>query len=681
MPSSPGSDPLIGTLLDGRYDITRRIARGGMATVYLATDRRLDREVAVKVMHAHMVDDEQFMARFIREARSAARISDPHVVAVYDQGRQGDVLYLVMEYVPGLTLRDILNQQGPLTPGQALDVLIPVLDALTAAYQAGIVHRDIKPENVLLRDTGRGTGVKVTDFGLARAVADSNRTASSTGTVIGTPSYLSPELITQGVADARSDVYSAGTMLYEMLVGNPPFEGEVPVQVAFRHVNEDVPAPTEADPGLPGSLDGLVLAATARDPDERPTDAAAYAAMVRRVRATLTEEELDRDPEGRPVRGGGRAPGLTRPVDLHGGRAPEPTGGARQFPTVRAQPVVSRTQRLAPGPDFQAPGTRSLPEFSRAQAHEPRRPATFPGASPLGRRRRPRTSTVLATLLILAVVVAAVGWYAVAGPGAYTTMPDVKGTRTQVTGQLSAGGFTPTVQRAYSESVPAGAVIRTEPAGGSRVHKHSDVTVLVSRGTAWTTMPSVVGMNRDRATATLDKLDIRIADGPQQEYSDTVPEGAVIRSSPAPTQRVKRGSTVTVTVSRGAAPVNVPDVGGQTQAQATQALHAAGLRVNVTSRHDDTAPKGKVLSQNPGSGGQAHRGDTVAITVSSGPTLVSVPSVVGRRLDDAKSTLEDAGFKVKVDNVMGGFFGTVRSQNPAGDKQVPKGSTITLTVV
>jgi serine/threonine protein kinase len=318
-----GHDPLLGRVVDGRYAVTARIARGGMATVYLALDRRLDREVALKVMHAHLADDPQFTARFIREARSAARLSHPGVVAVFDQGEDDGLLYLAMEYLEGRTLREVLGELGALTPGEALDVLEPALDALGAAHAAGIVHRDIKPENVLLTDDGR---VKVADFGLARAAS---AVTSTSGVLMGTAAYLAPELIAEGVADARCDVYAVGVMLFEMLTGRQPFSGDVPLRVAYRHVHEDVPAPSAVVGPLPEPLDVLVTTATARNPGRRPADATALLALERAARARVPAAAL------------GVRPALPRPS---GGR-PYPAGQAGHtqmlVPEASGQPTRS----------------------------------------------------------------------------------------------------------------------------------------------------------------------------------------------------------------------------------------------------------------------------------------------------------------------------------------------------
>ncbi|WP_341867824.1 protein kinase domain-containing protein [Rathayibacter festucae] len=267
-------DPLLGRLVDGRYEVRSRIARGGMATVYLAHDQRLERRVAIKVMHGHLSDDATFKNRFVQEARSAARLAHPNVVSVFDQGQDSDMAYLVMEYLPGITLRDLLKERGRLTAQQVVDIMHSVLSGLAAAHRAGILHRDLKPENVLLADDGR---IKIGDFGLARAA--SANTASGQA-LLGTIAYLSPELVTRGTADTRSDIYAIGIMIYEMLTGEQPFTGEQPMQIAYQHANDSVPYPSAKVPSVPTSLDELVLWATERDPDMRPRDAGVMLAQL-----------------------------------------------------------------------------------------------------------------------------------------------------------------------------------------------------------------------------------------------------------------------------------------------------------------------------------------------------------------------------------------------------------------
>src|SRR6478672_11963097 len=284
------ADPMIGRVLDGRYRVGPRIARGGMATVYEATDLRLDRTCALKIMHSGLGDDDEFAARFVREAHSAARLSHPHVVGVFDQGDDDGTLFLAMEYIPGHTLRDLIRKESPMSPAKALAVIDPVLSALAAAHAAGMIHRDVKPENVLLADDGR---VEVADFGLARAISAETQHTATGGVLIGTVSYLSPELVVDGKADARSDVYAAGVLIYEMLTGHKPHQADSAIQVAYKHVHEDIPAPSASTPGIPPYVDALVARATSRDPSYRPADARVLLHQVRRVRHALDHGVVD----------------------------------------------------------------------------------------------------------------------------------------------------------------------------------------------------------------------------------------------------------------------------------------------------------------------------------------------------------------------------------------------------
>ncbi|MEV8417820.1 protein kinase, partial [Streptomyces niveus] len=294
-------DPLVGQVLDGRYRVDARIAVGGMATVYRAVDTRLDRVLALKVMHPALATDAVFVERFIREAKSVARLAHPNVVGVFDQGAEGAYVYLAMEYVEGCTLRDVLRERGALQPRAALDILEPMLAALGAAHRAGFIHRDIKPENVLIGDDGR---VKVADFGLVRAVGSVTNT---TGTILGTVSYLAPEQIEYGTSDTRVDVYACGVVLHEMLTGAKPHGGDTPAQVLYLHLNEDVPAPSAAVPGMAIELDELVATATARNPEIRPEDAVALLALTRRTRAALSDAQLDAVPPQAANGAGGHA--------------------------------------------------------------------------------------------------------------------------------------------------------------------------------------------------------------------------------------------------------------------------------------------------------------------------------------------------------------------------------------
>lgn len=645
------ADHVVGRALDGRYEVVSRIARGGMATVYLATDTRLDRDVAVKVMHPHLADDEQFVARFHREARSAARLSHQGVVAVYDQGRDDDLVYLVMELVQGTTLRDLLNEAGALTAGQALGVLEPLLEALAVAHRAGIVHRDVKPENVLLTDDGR---VKVADFGLARA-ASSSQTSATTGLLMGTAAYLSPELVLRGIADARSDVYAVGVMAFEMLTGRQPFTGEVPVQVAFQHVHDRVPPPSSLDPGIPAAVDALVTRAAAQDPDERPADARALLLEVQEVLAGLDDDELDREPVVAPHADG------TLPQD-------DP-----DVPDQHATRIVGTRLGLDDG---RAPGRGA--GRAPATTGEVDRSSEW-GYGPQGARRR-RGLWALVLLLVLAVAGGGVGWYFLTGPGAYTVVPTVSGTLEEARRTLASAGLAAEPVEQYDEQVPAGGVVGTEPGAGEQVRKGGTVTVLVSRGTEFTLTPDLAGRSVEDAEGVLAAEDLTVAPDPAQEYSETVPEGGIVSQVPAAGEQVKRGTEVVVVVSRGREPIPVPAVTGQERAAAEQAVTDAGLAPSVTEEFSDTVAAGLVISQAPADG-TLFRGDAVALVVSKGPPLVAVPQVRGQQLDEARRTLEEAGFVVEVRRLVENGFGTVLGTNPGAGEQVPRGSTVTVNVV
>src|SRR3954463_12434854 len=324
---------MIGRLIDGRYQVRSRIARGGMATVYLATDLRLERRVAVKVMHGHLADDSQFKQRFIQEARSAARLAHPNVVNVFDQGQDADSAYLVMEYLPGITLRDLLQEYGSLTSQQTIDISEAVLSGLAAAHKAGIVHRDLKPENVLLADDGR---IKIGDFGLARAASANTATGAA---LLGTIAYLSPELVTRGVADTRSDIYAAGIRMYEMLVGEQPFRGEQPMQIAYQHANDSVPAPSLKNPAVPAALDDLTLWATARDPEQRPRDARAMLDQLFETQHLIQEEQ---DRRAVPDRTSVLPTATTRVISPQRPPAPRPPAPRKESVAPVAPDAVAR---------------------------------------------------------------------------------------------------------------------------------------------------------------------------------------------------------------------------------------------------------------------------------------------------------------------------------------------------
>ncbi len=621
------SDPLVGRLLDGRYAVRSRIARGGMATVYLAIDQRLERDVAVKVMHAGLSADEDFVRRFIREARSAARLSHPGIVQVFDQGEDDGIVFLAMEHVAGRTLRDLMRERGPLSAREALDVLEPVLDALAAAHRAGIVHRDIKPENVLLADDGR---VKVADFGLARAVSTST-VASQTGVLLGTVAYLAPEQVERGVADARSDVYAAGVLLFEMATGSKPFEGETALQVAYQHVHDDVPAPSTRASGVAPLVDDIVLSAAAHDPDERPSDARELLILLREARRRATDDDLDRRPQGH--------------------RTAPASGRDAATVSIGARPALDHRS-----------GDTGLIAVHAA-------PPT---------RRRNRGRVLLLLVLLAAGLLGVGGWYVGAGPGAYTSVPAVVGDpAADARAALTRAQLRSTIVEQYSETDPAGRVISADP--GSRVRKNGSVTLVVSRGPERHPVPAVVGQPEAAAREALANNGLSV--GPvTRVYDEKVASGLVVSTDPAASTPQRSGTAVSLVVSRGRRPIEIRSYVGTAADRAAAALTKAGLRVTTRQVFDDTVAEGDVVSQRPASG-TGFAGTQVALVVSKGPELVAVQPVIGRQIGEATRLLQAQGFTVVVQKAFGGFFGTVRFQTPSGGARVKPGATITLTVI
>ncbi|MEV6794605.1 Stk1 family PASTA domain-containing Ser/Thr kinase [Streptomyces sp. NPDC051320] len=630
-------DPLVGQLLDGRYRVEARIAVGGMATVYRAVDTRLDRVLALKVMHPALAVDATFVERFIREAKSVARLDHPNVVGMFDQGADGAYVYLAMEYVAGCTLRDVLRERGALRPRAALDILEPVLAALGAAHRAGFVHRDMKPENVLIGDDGR---VKVADFGLVRAVGTET---SSTGTILGTVSYLAPEQIEHGTSDTRSDVYACGVVLYEMLTGAKPHSGETPAQVLYQHLNDGVPAPSAVVPGLAGALDELVASATARTPDARPHDAVALLRQARESRAALSDRQLDAVP----------------PQARDGEAGERPANGSEDrtnvIPRVLPAAGVNRTSRL----EMPAP-----PE---------------PQRTPVRRKRRAGRGLIASVVAVLLVLGVGAGvWYI--NSGQFTRVPSLLGqTEKTATSRLTSAGLEANnTKHAYSDTYERGTVMDSDPASGARIRDHDAVTLVVSRGPEMVKVPDVAGeppaeAKRDLAKAGLD------AGMVTREFSEDIDRGGVIRTDPATGTERHAGSAVALVVSKGA-PVDVPDVTGESVDEATADLQQLHLKVRVaTEQINSGQDPGDVAKQSPADGARAAEGDTVTLTVSKGPRMIDVPDVTGDNVDDAKKTLTDKGFKVHVKRPFLSFSDTVESQSVEGGDQAPEGGTITLT--
>ncbi|TWD83442.1 serine/threonine-protein kinase [Kribbella amoyensis] len=678
-------DRLVGRVLDGRYRVGARVAKGGMATVYEALDMRLDRVVALKVMHLGMGDDAEFGRRFVAEARAAARLSHQNVVAVFDQGEDDGTLFLAMEYVPGRTLRDVIRQHAPLSPGRALDLLLPVLSALSAAHDAGIVHRDIKPENVLISHDGT---VKVADFGLARAVTTTGQTATQ-GLLMGTVSYLAPELVTDGSADARSDVYSAGILLYELLTGSKPHTGETPIQVAYAHVHTDVPPPSQVQPDIPPYVDALVQRATARDRDHRPSDARVLSRQVRRVRSAL-EEGLPDDPE--------LTGDLTIPLQqLREEGGYDDDGYTRGAGYVEHRPNEYDADEYGPG----RYGYAESEGYGRGQ-ERPRRNDTIivpvdrgrdpgqasgrgsgsgstPRVQPI-QPRRGRGLIALIVVLALALGVGSAAWYY--GIHRYTATP-VLLNLSAAEANTKAGelGLRTTLRgQDFSETVPRGQVMSTEPGPGDRIRKSGEVGLIVSKGPERYRVPQLAGLETDAAKRAIEALKL-VTGKVTEAYSETVPVGRVITFTPKFDTVMKPGNTVNLWVSLGRKPIQVPDLTGKPFKEANRTLRKAGFGIERTDAYDEKVPAGSVVSQTPKDGTLFAR-DKVKLVVSKGPPLVEVPNVRRKQLAEAQKLLTDAGFKVKVEKApfhLG--LNLVAGQNPAAGQKAQPGTTITVTIL
>lgn len=644
MTTNQQADPLIGRLVDGRYRVRARIARGGMATVYVATDLRLERRIALKVMHAHLSDDSAFQSRFIQEARAAARLADPHVVNVFDQGQDGELAYLVMEYLPGITLRELLREQKRLTLPQTITIMDAILAGLSAAHRAGIVHRDVKPENVLLAEDGR---IKIGDFGLARATTANTATGQQ---LLGTIAYLAPELVTRGTADARSDIYALGIMLYEMLVGEQPYKGEQPMQIAFQHATESVPRPSVRNPAVPEQLDELVLWATEKSPDDRPDDAQQ---MLERLR------EIERDL------------GVT------------PTA-ARATAAQHSHGDSGDLTKVMPGTMVIADPTAPVP-------------AALDNATLLRRRaskRRARGAFLLTLVLLLAVLAGGVGWWFGSGPGSLIAVPAVAGgTYDAAASTLTEAGFVPAQKDEFSIDIPAGTVIETDPAEGSRLDKGASVTVIVSAGPAAHTLDPLNGRAEQDARDYLDGLNVNVTGTSLMLFSDA-DAGIVINAYVTPRAggeayicgdgcEVFEDDTVELYVSAG----EFPDVAGMSIGEATSTLSDKGLTVTAEPQYtfSDSVAKDVVIGvADRAEEGNWRPGDNVQLIVSKGPELFPVPDVSGKTLNEAKKILADKGFKSTYAawGDLPGFaeMARVTGQDPGTDKSLPRGGTVNLSI-
>ncbi|MCA0297055.1 MAG: Stk1 family PASTA domain-containing Ser/Thr kinase [Actinobacteria bacterium] len=663
------ADPLLGHVLDGRYEILRKLARGGMATVYLATDRRLTRTVAVKVMHDNLGSDQDFVSRFDREARAAARLSHPNVVSVFDQGMDAGRPYMVMEYVEGSTLRNLISREAPMEPQRALDLMIPVTAAVAAAHEAGIIHRDLKPENVLISTRGQ---IKVADFGLARAVTA--HTATANGMLIGTVSYIAPELVTHGHADTRCDVYALGVLLFEMLTGRKPHTGDTPIQVAYSHVHNEISLPSLSAPAqwrdtrsaVPPYLDAIVTTAAARQPADRPADAKVLLDHLRQAREAIEQGVLD-------------DPLLT--ARMRETALDASSQVTEMVPAVLPHGEVQRTATLRFTPS--TPISPNHPGAADGMPYYDAPPASVPSPSavPLQQRRaqrRRRGAFSLVLVLLLTAVLGVGAWYLLAGR--FTATPDFDNlTQAQATSLAAKNGLQLAWDEEFSETVPVGQVTRTDPEAGDRVLRGGTVTAFLSKGPERYPVPSLVNRTPEDATRALE--DAHLKAGKQIEvFHESIAAGTVVSGSIDAGKMVRPGTVVNLNVSKGPPPVEVVSFKNKPFAEAEAYYTNAGLVVQkADDAYSSTVAVGNVISSDPKVGRSVPRGGTITFTVSKGPEMITVPQVRGLTQKAATKKLKDLGFKVDVQRTLP-FGSTALGTNPGEGQQAAKGSTVTLYV-
>ena len=614
---------LAGRLIASRYLVQSLVASGGMASVYRARDNVLEREVALKIIHPHLATDKSFVEKFHREAKMAAKLSHPNLVNVFDQGTDGEITFLVMEFVPGITLRDAMNDFGLLDASRTLEIIEPLTAGLAAAHSAGILHRDLKPENIFLDDNGN---VKLGDFGLARAITQH----TETGSVVGTVAYLSPELVTRGQADARSDIYSLGVMIFEMLTGRQPFEGEQAVQIAYQHANDRIPAPSSVKPGVPPLLDEIVLWATARNPKDRPANARELLPVIKRARSDL-------------------ARGLTTNLE-----------------------DIAKTARANWDEDFVAldGATEVIDEQLLGQLEYRSEIATK-----LTKANR-RTGRLLVLFTFLAVFASAgSGWWFATGPGGAASVPELSGRSLQVAiAALEPIGLKVLQEQEHSLLVPVGFVTRTDPPAGSQVSKQSEITVFVSLGPKQVLVPEVPDANLSEAQALLTASELE--PGAVTSFFSTVAAGKVIAFSLPSGTETNQGTVIDIQISLG----ELPDVRNNGAEQAKQELQALGVVVTESLVFSDEVSKGLVVAMVPESD-PLKEGGSVRLDVSKGPEFATLPNMVGETVAAAKRALEALGLAVTVDtDQLTSSYGVVKvaRQSPAPGQKVRVGSTVTV---
>ena len=638
---------LSGELIDERYQLIRQVATGGMASIYEGFDTRLDRKVAVKIMHPHLAQDEQFVERFIREAKAAASLSHPNIVAVQDQGwnQSGTpAVFIVMELVEGHTLREYLNEQGRLSFRDGVKFLLPVLSALSAAHRMGIIHRDIKPENILVSREGR---IKIADFGLAKGPLLGSTMTAEASVIMGSVSYLSPEQVQRGVADSRSDVYAVGITAFEIFTGKKPYDGAEPIQIAFMHVNERVPRVSTIRSDVPAELDDLIYRATSSDADDRPRDAAEFHQSLLAINAQLNPKEnqlsLELDIPIQPMRPAGKVKSLRKRV--------------RELTTQIPKHAEESVEISAP-----------IQPESTAQINKRRRAS-----------RRVRRNRKIA--LLLAVTLGISGWYLLIGPGSRVVVPSTVGANQEELQQaLSPLGLkSMVVEERFSEDIAKGLVIASIPEGGGKVDQGGTVKIILSKGAERYLVPNLVGLTPDDATTLVTKNPL-VVGSVTEVFSATIPKGYVISSTPAASAKVKRGTKVSLVVSKGIEQVLVASYVGKSGEQALTELTEAGFNVTSTYEFSETRLAGEVISQVPVGGTSVNKASAVSIVISKGGQYSYIPNLYSIEEMKAVKALEDLGLKVVVKKIGKKPVKKVTNMAPKVGTKVKRGSTVTITV-
>jgi serine/threonine-protein kinase len=630
---------LTGELIDNRYLLQRLIASGGMATIYAGIDTRLDRPVAVKIMHAHLANDEAFVSRFIKEAKATAALSHPNIVSIQDQGwNEGGppAVFLVMELVEGSTLRDFLNQQGAVSIEQMFQLMTPVISALAAAHKIGIIHRDIKPENILISKDGR---VKVADFGLARNMAIGQTMTVESSVVLGSVSYLSPEQVQRGVADARSDIYAVGIVLFEMLTGGKPYEGETPIQIAYRHVNDRIPTLQSIKSDIPITISELVHAATAPNPDHRPKDAEELLNKFREIQAQI-------DPKKRQ---------MSLELDLPPSMMKSVTKRGKVSVGSALEGLKEKTSQLISTKPIKV----SKPEDSI-------------GTKKRKVSKRVKRNRIIALLLLIGLVF---GGFRLLNIGKISVPSLVGMSQTEASKSLEPLGLDlEIIEEVFSEDIPKGRVIASEPGGGGKISPDEKVGLILSKGQERILIPRLNGLTPDVASAQLSSLGLTV--GEINEIFDMkIAAGYVIATEPKETIAVKRKAIVNLIVSKGVEQISLQSYVGKGGEQALSELTEMGFDVDAEYKFSDSVFKGQVISQSPEKMESIGKGSKIDLTISKGPEFVFVPNVLGKNKNDASLDLENLGLRVKIKG-----SGKVNNISPAIGAKVKQGAVVILTL-